>query len=45
MKLSDFDIGGFKWYYFVALIGILGIVGIVFWLYKTDSKLLSYIRE
>ena len=35
---------GFRWYYLVAIVGILGIVGIIFWLYKTDNRLLNFVR-
>ncbi len=36
---------GFKWYHLVAIVGILGIFGIVIWMYKTDSKLLNFTRK
>ena len=36
--------GGFKWWYVVAVAGILGIIGIVYWLYKTDNRLLSFLH-
>jgi hypothetical protein len=36
---------GFRWYYVVAIFGIVGIIGIIFWLYKTDSRLLNFVRK
>jgi hypothetical protein len=36
---------GFKWYYLVAIVAILGIVGVIFWLYKTDNRLLRFVRR
>ena len=28
-----------RWYYLIGLAAILGIVGIVYWLYKSESRL------
>ena len=36
---------GFRWYYLVAIVGIFGIIGIIIWLYKTDSRLLNFVRK
>jgi hypothetical protein len=31
-----------RWYFLIGLVAILGIIGIVYWLYKSDSRLTKF---
>lgn len=36
---------GFRWYYLVGIVAILGIIGVIIWLYQTDNRLLNFLRK